>query len=393
MSSSVRHARMHLAERPAPGPVRNARPAVLVSGPAAPANGQTLRGIDDLVAAGLLRADAGPALAEVAERYAIAITPAMAALIDPADGGDPIARQFMPDAHELNAVAEDLADPIGDNAHSPVEGIVHRYPDRALIKMLHACPVYCRFCFRREMVGPGGKALAGAAFDQAMAYLAGKAGIWEVIITGGDPFMLSARRIEALMQALAGMPHIKVVRWHTRVPIVDPDRVTPRLVKALTSGGKAVYVGIHANHPREFSPAAKAAIGLLAEAGIALLSQSVLLKGINADAPTLAALMRAFVENRVQPYYLHHPDLAPGTAHFRLGIAEGQAIMRQLRGHLSGLAQPTYVLDLPGGHGKVPIGPDLLAPHTDGRHRVTDRNGAVHLYPPDVTAGPAGTTS
>ena len=368
--------------------MRNAKSAVLVSGPDGPATGQTVRGVDELVAAGLLRAHAGPALAEVADRYAIAITPEMAALIDPNDRADPIARQFVPDARELIALPEDLVDPIGDAAHSPVEGIVHRYPDRALIKMLHACPVYCRFCFRREMVGPGGKALAGAAFDRAMAYLAGKADIWEVIITGGDPFMLSARRIEALMQALAAVPHIKVVRWHTRVPIVDPDRVTPRLVKALTSGGKAVYVGIHANHPREFSPAAKAAVGLLAEAGIALLSQSVLLKGINADAPTLAALMRAFVENRVQPYYLHHPDLAPGTAHFRLSIAEGQAIMRQLRGHLSGLAQPTYVLDLPGGHGKVPISPDFLMPQADGRHLVSDRNGTVHIYPPDAPVGP-----
>jgi lysine 2,3-aminomutase len=345
-----------------------------------------LRGIDQLVTAGLVPAGAASTLGEVARRYAVAITPAMAALIDPDDAADPIARQFIPDVRELNSMPVELSDPIGDETHAPVEGIVHRYPDRALIKMLHACPVYCRFCFRREMVGPGGKALSGPAFDRAMAYLAGQPGIWEVIITGGDPFMLSERRIETLMQALAGMPHITVVRWHTRVPMVDPARVTPRLVRALKTGGKAVYVGIHANHPREFSPAARSAIGLLAEAGIALVSQSVLLKGINADATTLAALMRAFVENRVQPYYLHHPDLAPGTAHFRPTIAEGQAIMRQLRGHLSGLAQPTYVLDLPGGHGKVPIGPGFLSLEADGRHHVTDRMGTVHIYPPDVPA-------
>lgn len=342
----------------------------------------TLRSADDLARAGLIDHAAVAGIDKVAARYAIAVTPAMAALIDPSDPADPIARQFIPVSRELVTLPVESADPIGDEAHSPVPGIVHRYPDRALVKMLHVCPVYCRFCFRREMVGPGGKALAGAEFDRAMAYLAADRGIWEVIITGGDPFMLSARRVEALMTALADIPHIKVVRWHSRVPVVDPARITPAFVRALKLGGKAVYVGIHANHPREFSPEARAAIARLADAGIALVSQSVLLKGINADALTLAALMRAFVENRVQPYYLHHPDLAPGTAHFRLDIAEGQALMAELRGHLSGLAQPSYVLDIPGGHGKVPVGPGFAAPDGTGGWHVTDRAGTIHSYAP-----------
>jgi lysine 2,3-aminomutase len=341
----------------------------------------TLRTADQLQQAGLIAPAALAEAARVAERYAIAVTPEMAALIDPTDSDDPIARQFIPDSRELITLRSERADPIGDEAHSPVPGIVHRYPDRALIKMLHACPVYCRFCFRREMVGPGGKALIGTEFDSAMAYLAANPSIWEVIITGGDPFMLSVRRIETLMAALADMPHIRIVRWHTRVPMVDPARVTSALVKALKHGGKAVYVGIHANHPREFTEAARAALARLADAGIAMVSQSVLLKGVNAEATTLAALMRAFVENRVQPYYLHHPDLAPGTSHFRLDIADGQALMARLRGHLSGLAQPTYVLDIPGGHGKVPVGPGFAAPDGDGSWRISDRAGVIHTYP------------
>jgi lysine 2,3-aminomutase len=341
-----------------------------------------LRSAAELAREGLIDAGEVAALDEVAQRYAIAVTPAMAALMAGADEADPIRRQFIPDLAELATRPEESPDPIGDEAHSPVPGIVHRYPDRALVKMLHACPVYCRFCFRREMVGPGGEALAGEAFQRAMDYLAGQPGVWEIIVTGGDPFMLSPRRVEALMQALGAMAHVKVVRWHTRVPIVDPARVTPALVRALKLGGKAAYVGVHANHPREFTAEARAALAMLADAGIALVSQSVLLRGVNADPETLAALMRAFVENRVQPYYLHHPDFAPGTSHFRLSIAEGQAILRQLRGRLSGLAQPTYVLDIPGGHGKVPIGPGFIEDDGQGGWRVVDRAGQVHAYPP-----------
>ena len=340
----------------------------------------TLRTPHDLARARLVSEQAARDLEAVSARYAIGITPGIAALVTQA-ADDPIARQFVPDLRELVTWPEEHADPIGDEAHAPVPGIVHRYPDRALIKMVHACPVYCRFCFRREMVGPGGKALTGEAFERAMAYLADQPSIWEVVITGGDPFMLSARRVEALMRALGGMAHVKIVRWHTRVPVVDPARVSPALVRALRIGGKATYVAVHANHPREFGDQARSAIARLADAGIALVSQSVLLKGVNDDAATLAALMRAFVENRVQPYYLHHPDLAPGTSHFRVSIAEGQALMRQLRGHLSGLAQPTYVLDIPGGHGKVPIGPEFISGNGDARV-VTDRHGVSHAYPP-----------
>ena len=320
-------------------------------------------------------------LGDVARRYAVAITPAMEALIDPADPLDPIAAQFAPDLRELDTRAEELADPIGDGAHSPVGGIVHRYPDRALLKIVHVCPVYCRFCFRREMVGPGkDSVLTKAKLEAALDYLAGQPGVREVIVTGGDPFILPARRIAALMAALGAIPHVKTVRFHTRVPVVAPERIDSGYVAALRQGGKAVYVAVHANHPREFTAEAEAALARMAEAGLVLLSQSVLLKGVNAEADTLAELMRRFVENRVKPYYLHHPDLAPGTSHFRLTVAEGLALVRGLRGRLSGLCQPTYVLDIPGGFGKVALdGPSVKA-REDGGWDVTDFRGRTHLY-------------
>lgn len=342
---------------------------------------RTLRTAADLVAAGLIAPAAAADAARVGERYAVAVTPAMAALVAAAGGADPVARQFLPDIRELDSRPEERADPIGDEAHSPLPGIVHRYPDRVLLKIVHVCPVYCRFCFRREMVGPGGKgALDEAELAAALAYIAARPEIFEVILTGGDPFVLSARRVRELTRAIAAIPHVQVIRWHTRVPVVAPERVTADFARALRAAGKAVYVAIHANHSSEFTPAACEALARLADAGIALVSQSVLLRGVNDDPDTLAALMRAFLANRVKPYYLHHPDMAPGTAHFRLSVAEGQALMRALRGRLSGLAQPTYVLDIPGGEGKVPVGPAYF-----GDGEVADWRGARHPYPPVST--------
>ena len=314
----------------------------------------------------------------MAARYAVAITADMVRLIDRSDPADPIARQFVPDVRELQQLPEERADPLGEAQLSPVPGLVHRYPDRVLLKLTHVCPVYCRFCFRREVVGPGGpQALSGEALDAALGYIAGVPGIWEVILTGGDPFMLSPRRIAEVTTRLGAVTHVKVLRWHTRVPIVDPARVTPELVQALKSSAKTVYVAVHANHARELTDAARGACARLADAGIPLLSQTVLLKGVNDDAETLAALMRAFVDARVKPYYLHHLDLAPGTSHFCTTIAEGQALMRALRGRLSGIAQPTYVLDIPGGHGKVPIGPGYLAESGT----IADPAGVTHDFP------------
>ncbi|MDX2156460.1 MAG: lysine-2,3-aminomutase-like protein [Hyphomicrobiaceae bacterium] len=341
---------------------------------------KTLRSIEDLAGEGLLaRADVPP-LEAVAARYAVAVTPEMAALVDRDATADPIARQFIPDARELVTGPEEHADPIGDRPHEKVPGLIHRYPDRVLLKVTHSCPVYCRFCFRRETVGPAGAPpMGGRALDEALAYIAAHPGIFEVILTGGDPLVLSPRRIRELTERLGAIRHVKAVRWHTRVPVVDPSRVTAELCAALSATTTAVWLGVHANHPRELMPEAREAIGRLRSAGLSLVSQTVLLRGVNDDAATLAELFRGFVALGVKPYYLHHADLAPGTSHFRTTLAEGQAIMRTLRGRISGLALPTYVLDIPGGHGKVSVGPDYVDTATG---RVTDNSGTGHLYPP-----------
>ncbi|MBB4191131.1 lysine 2,3-aminomutase [Rhizobium aethiopicum] len=342
-----------------------------------------VKSVDDLVKAGLAAPADRAALEAVAARYAIALTPAMTRLIDRADPDDPIARQFVPDAAELIVTPEERADPIGDHAHSPVEGIVHRYPDRLLLKAVHVCPVYCRFCFRREMVGPQGLGtLDGAAMQAALDYIGGHPEIWEVILTGGDPLVLSPRRLRDIMEALANVAHVKIVRFHTRVPVVDPEKIDAALIAALKASGKTVYVALHANHVRELTTEARAACARLIDAGIAMVSQSVLLKGINDDPDVLAELMKAFVEIRVKPYYLHHPDLAPGTGHFRLTIEEGQRIVAALRGRISGLCQPTYILDIPGGHGKAVVSGSSIRPTGDGCYSVSDYRGGEHCYPP-----------
>ena len=350
-------------------------------------NTRTLKSVDDLLDAKLVSHNRHENVARVGARYAIAITPAMADLIERGNAADPIARQFVPDFRELFTHPSELADPIGDSIKSPAPGIVHRYPDRVLWKIASVCPVYCRFCFRREMVGPElGESLTDDEMAGGLAYIKANPKIWEVILTGGDPFILSPRRIRDVTESLGQIAHVKILRWHTRVPVVDPERVTDKLVAALKASSKTVFVGLHTNHARELTPSACAAIAKLVDAGIPVVSQTVLLKGVNDNADVLEELMRALVEARVKPYYLHHGDLAPGTAHFRTTIAEGQALMRELRRRLSGLALPTYVLDIPGAHGKVPIEPAHVAASDQG-YSVRDPNGRLHHYD-DCCAAP-----
>jgi lysine 2,3-aminomutase len=333
-----------------------------------------------LIEAGLAAPERLEELEAVARRYVIGLTPPLAALVEPGDPADPIARQFTPDARELIRDPAESDDPIGDDAMSPIHGLVHRYPDRVLIKLVAACAVYCRFCFRRERVGPGVGALSATDFAAALEYLSVRPGVWEVILTGGDPLILSPRRIAETTRALAGIAHVKTLRWHTRLPVAAPERVTKALARALIADGKTTVVAVHANHPREFTDAARAACRRLSAEGVMLVSQSVLLRGVNDDPETLIGLMRAFVEARVKPYYLHHCDLAPGTAHWRVSIAEGQELMRVLRGRLSGLAMPTYILDIPGGWGKAPIGPQWVRSDGNGAHLVSDPQGVEHRY-------------
>ncbi|MFN6924165.1 MAG: lysine-2,3-aminomutase-like protein [Tabrizicola sp.] len=333
---------------------------------------QALTSLAALERAGLSDPADRVALERVTREFRVRVSPAMAEV-----SGAGVRAQFLPDTRELQVVPEELADPIGDAAHAPVPGLTHRYPDRAILHATKTCEVYCRFCFRRETVGETGH-LAEAEFDRVVDYLGRTPAVREVIFTGGDPLVLSARRLGAMLDRLEGLGTLEVVRFHTRVPVVAPDRVTGALA-AVLDRALPVWMVVHTNHPDEITEAASAALRRLNRAGVPLLSQTVLLKGVNADADTLETLFRKLIRNRVKPYYLHHPDLARGTGHFRVTLAEGQAIMAALRGRLTGIAQPLYVLDIPGGHGKVPVGPGYL--RRDGKAWiVTDPQGAEHPY-------------
>ena len=359
--------------------------------PSAPApfpKRRTLRSGADLAAAGLAPPENAALIDRAGDIFPVAVTPHLAERMAPDDA---LARQFVPAEGELAPDPDDRGDPIGDAAHAPLRGIIHRYPDRVLLTPLLVCPAYCRFCFRREHVAQEHAVLSDAELAAAIAYIESHPQIWEVILSGGDPLMLPARRLAEIVARLNAIPHVAVIRVHTRVPVLDPARITPALIAALQSE-KAVYAVLHCNHPRELGAATRAACAAFVKAGIPLLSQTVLLRGVNDDEETLAELMRALVASRIKPYYLHHPDLAPGTAHFRLSLERGRALMRALRGRLSGLCQPEYVLDIPGGFGKVPVGPGYAVPDGSG-WRVTDWRGREHAYPGGLRdiAGPRAT--
>lgn len=293
---------------------------------------------------------------------------------------DPVVRQYMPDPREQTVLPAETADPIGDEAHSPVPGIVHRYPDRVLLKITDTCAVYCRFCFRKEMVGKGIGMLSPDKISAGLDYIASCPEIREVILTGGDPLTLSNRRLEDLLARLDSIPHLDLIRIHTRAPLVNPERVDNGLAALFTQTQKPIYIVLHVNHVQEIDDPVKAAFRRLSASGAVLLSQSVLLKDVNDNAETLEALFRALLASRVKPYYLHHPDLAPGTSHFRVSIKRGQDIIKALRGRVTGLAYPTYVLDLPGGHGKMPLAPCYLESHGQGSYTVEDYQGRKHYY-------------
>jgi lysine 2,3-aminomutase len=312
----------------------------------------TLRSTDDLIGAGLVTPGQAGALRALETRYAVAIPPAFRALIE--HPADPIGLQTIPHPDEAHTAPHEHADPTADAANSPLPGLVHRYPDRALIKPLLICPLYCRFCFRREHVGPDGGLLTQAQLDAALDYIRDRPAIREVILTGGDPLMLSPRRLAALLGALDAIPHLDSLRIHTRVPVAAPHLITPALITALATE-KPLYVAVHANHAREFAAAAAAALRALSRAGIFLLGQSVLLRGVNDNEAALEDLFRAMLRHRVKPYYLHQLDAAPGTARFHVPEAEGLALVEALRGRLTGLGHPVYVKERPDGAGKRPV--------------------------------------
>lgn len=315
----------------------------------------------------------------IVKKFSFSVTEHVLSLMDREDKDDPIAKQFLPTENELTVLNSEKKDPIGDFFHTKVKGIIHRYPDRVLLTPVHVCPVYCRFCFRREKVGDASETMSPDELDIAINYIQSNDGIWEVILTGGDPLILKPSMLGFIIRKLAAISHVEVIRIHTRVPVVSPDKINDVLLEALKIT-KPVYVVLHANHPKEFNEKSIEACAKIIDKGLPMLSQTVLLKDINDDIETLSALMRCFVKHRIKPYYLHQGDLAEGTSHFRTTIDKGQTLMKQLRGRYSGLCQPTYILDIPGGHGKIPIGPNYCLSENHELYTFVDYMGESHDY-------------
>lgn len=294
------------------------------------------------------------AIASTAPSFRMAITPYYASLMDPTDPACPIRRQAIPHADELAPDDEAMADPLGELPRTPVPGVVHRYPDRILLLVNNVCPVYCRFCTRKRLTALDNETLPTAALERAYAYVAEHPEIREVILSGGDPLLLSDARLADIVSRLHALPNVRLVRIHTRLPVVLPQRITPALVDALAPHPPVWFV-THFNHPAELTEEAQIACQRLIDRGIPVDNQSVLLKGINDRSEILGELYETLVSWRVRPYYLHHCDRAEGVSHFRTTLDKGPALLDELRGTISGLALPTAVLDVPGGAGKVPL--------------------------------------
>ncbi len=293
----------------------------------------------------------------VASVYPCKVSSYYAGLISSED--DPVWRQCIPDIRELEDDTQD-ADPLAEEVLSPVPGLIHRYPDRAVLLVSNRCPVYCRFCMRKRHVGNGGDGpLDVDSLEGALAYIRSTPAIRDIILSGGDPLMLDDSSLFLILSRLREIRHVKIIRIGTRIPVTLPERVTPDLCKML-SQFHPLYLNTHFNHPAEITDASAKACGLLANSGIPLGNQSVLLRGVNDDITVMRELMTGLLELRVKPYYIHQMDLIKGTAHFRTSVSRGLEIIRALRGHVSGIAVPHYVIDLPGGKGKVALLPDLV---------------------------------
>lgn len=326
-----------------------------------------------LIVNGLVDGEILQSLEKVTEKFSVSISQGIYN-----NPSAEVLEQYVPAVEELTVSDEELADPIGDEVHTPIKGITHRYPDRVLLKAVHVCEVYCRFCFRREKVGRGKEILSQQELNSALKYIENNNEIFEVILSGGDPLVMHPDKLREIINRLSNIEHIAVIRIHTRLPMASPEKVTEKLLKALDTE-KAVFVVLHCNSHKELTSEVKVALRSFLKEGIPLLSQSVLLKGINDSGEKLEKLFRLLIANRVKPYYLHHPDKAQGTAHFRVPISKGVAITKSLRGKVSGLCQPSYVLDIPGGKGKVPLGYNYLR-QNDENYKVEDWQGICHDY-------------
>jgi len=346
-----------------------------------------VKSASELLVCGFITPEQMRGVQMVSKNYDIGLSADVCALISKsavalgvAPSDTPIGRQYIPRQEELIVAPDEENDPIGDDIYSPVRGIVHRYPDRVLLKATPVCAVYCRYCFRRDMVGAAAEHLSDEDLDNALSYIENHPEIWEVILTGGDPLVLSARRLSRIFEALNRVDHVDVIRLHTRIPLVQAAKIDDTILSVLKLSDRAVHVVVHVNYVSEITEEVASAFERLRAAGCSLYSQSVLLRGVNDSVQDLEALFRKLVRVHVTPYYLHHLDKAKGTSHFRVPIEKGREIMRDLQGRVSGLCLPKYMLDIPGGHGKIPVHEEYFSDVGSGVYRVEDYQGCMHLY-------------
>ncbi|MEA2625800.1 MAG: lysine 2,3-aminomutase [Candidatus Binatota bacterium] len=324
-------------------------------------------------------------LPAVLREFRVGITPYYLSLIDPEDPADPVRLQAVPSAAEFHNANVGERDPLAEERFSPVPGLTHRYPDRCLMVVTNSCALYCRYCTRKRIMGADDAPAAREALDRMIDYVARTPAIRDVVVSGGDPLTWSTARIDEVLGRLRAIPHVEIVRLGSRVPVVMPQRITAELCEALERHGP-LWLNVHFNHPREVTAEAGDACERLLRAGVPLNNQTVLLRGVNDDLATMKALVHALLRIKVRPYYLYHCDPVTGAHHFRTTVAKGLEIIEGLRGHTSGLAVPTYVIDAPDGGGKVPLQPDYLLSYRGGRARLRNFQGRRFRYDDPVHA-------
>jgi lysine 2,3-aminomutase len=320
-------------------------------------------------------------------KLALAITPYFFNLIDPADENCPIRWQVIPRIEETNTAPWEMTDPCGEDSHSPVPGLVHRYPDRVLFLVTDRCAAYCRYCTRSRLVSNAAGYDFHPEFDKQIDYIRSHPEVRDVLLSGGDPLLFSDERLEHLLSQLRAIPHLEFLRIGTRIPIFLPQRITPELC-AMLKKYHPLFISIHSNHPRELTTEVRDALGRLADAGIPLGNQSVLLRNVNDDVTVMKAQLQKLLMCRVKPYYLYQCDLISGSAHLRASVRKGLEIMENLRGHTTGYAVPQYVIDAPNGGGKVPVNPDYILSRDDDRVIIRNYEGKVFEYPETADGTP-----
>jgi lysine 2,3-aminomutase len=321
-------------------------------------------------------------------KLALGITPYFFNLIHPEEEHCPIRQQVVPRGEEAETAAWEMSDPCGEDGHSPVPGLVHRYPDRVLFLVTDRCASYCRYCTRSRLVSNARGYDFHPEFDRQIAYIEQHPEVRDVLLSGGDPLLLSDEKLENLLSRLRAIPHVEFLRIGTRIPIFLPQRITPELCDMLKQF-HPLFLSIHTNHPRELTSEARAALGRLADAGIPLGNQTVLLRHVNDNATVMRALVQKLLICRVKPYYIYQCDLIAGSAHLRTSVREGLEIMAQLRGHTTGYAVPQYVIDAPGGGGKIPVNPETVLNHNADRVLLRNYEGKIFEYPEARPDGPA----